>query len=97
MRQFIAYSSRSLDRFFEMHPPEAARFRVALMALQKASPFVAFRLLNSLPGQSTGASQLLPSVSLSAPARIEPAQPFRIYRHTLSISLNYFVAGSTDH
>ena len=25
MMQFIAYSSRSLDRSFEMHPPEAAR------------------------------------------------------------------------
>jgi hypothetical protein len=95
MRQFIAYSSRSLDRSFEMHPPEAARFRVAPTKNIIDCGF--FRHLNSLPAQSTGARKLLPSASFSAPARIEPAQPFRIYRHTLSISLNYFVAGSTDH
>jgi rRNA maturation protein Nop10 len=46
---------------------------------------------------------LLPSAScslkhkVSAPARIEPAEPFRIYRYMLSISINYFVAGSTGH
>jgi len=96
MRQFIAYSSRSLDRSFEMHSLESRTVsRCALY--KKQHRFWLFKHLNSLPGQSTGTSQLLPSVSFSAPPRIEPAQPFRICRNTLSISLNYFVAGSTDH
>jgi hypothetical protein len=98
MRQFIAYSSRSLDRSFEMHPPESrAVSSCADASTKNIIDCGFFRHLDSLPRQSTGASQLLPSASFSAPARIEPAQPFRIYRHTLSISLNYFVAGSTDH
>jgi hypothetical protein len=61
-----------------------------------------FRHLNFAAGSvhrclQRGHSQLLPSVSFSAPARIEPAQPFRICRYMLSISLNYFVAGVTGH
>jgi hypothetical protein len=46
---------------------------------------------------------LLPSASrslkrtVSAPARIEPAEPLRICRHMLSISTNDFIAGSTSH
>jgi hypothetical protein len=56
-----------------------------------------FRHLNFAAGSvhgclQRGHSQLLPSVSFSAPARIEPAQPFRICRYMLSISLNYSVS-----
>jgi rRNA maturation protein Nop10 len=46
---------------------------------------------------------LLPSAScslkhkVSGPARIEPAEPFRIYRYMLSVSMNYFIARSTSH
>ena len=89
MRKFIAY----LDRFFIRKP----RVLCADTSSKNIIDCGFFRHLDSLPVQSTGASQLLPSASFSAPARIEPAQPFRICRHTLSISLDYFVAGSTDH
>ena len=56
----------------------------------------------TVPCLQRGHSQtLLPSAScsfkrtVSAPARIEPAEPLRIYRHMLSISMNDFIAGST--
>jgi hypothetical protein len=32
-----------------------------------------------------------------ASARIEPAQPFRISRYMLSISMNYLIARCTSH
>jgi hypothetical protein len=41
---------------------------------------------------------LLPSASCSLNHPVSaPAQPFRIYRYMLSISMDYFIAGSTSH
>jgi hypothetical protein len=46
-------------------------------------------------------AMLLPTASCSLRhtvfARLEPAQPFRVSRHMLPISMNYFTARSTSH
>jgi hypothetical protein len=55
------------------------------------------------PPATWSLATLLPSAScslthtVSASARIEPAQPFRVSRYMLSISMNYFIARGTGH
>jgi len=34
---------------------------------------------------------------VSASARLEPAQPFRVSRYMLSVAMNYLIARSTSH
>ena len=60
----------------------------------------------SVPNAGTATrslATLLPSAScspkhtVSASARIEPAEPFRICRYMPPISMNYFIAGNTSH
>jgi hypothetical protein len=83
------WNTKKAILFAEMAFPD----HFSLESFQTSSPMPAtWSLATLLPSASFSLKH-----TVSAQARIEPAQPFRIYRHMLSISTNYFIAGGTSH
>jgi hypothetical protein len=71
--------------------------------LRKTSSHPNYRRPDAIQTRDDGCdlAMLLPTASCSLRhavfARLEPAQPFRVSRHMLPISMNYFTARSTRH